>query len=85
MTDEYVITDYEDNEIIIDGPGLITLSDKKVVLRPYKPRPFKEVQYLSDAELEAGKGGTLIADSECYPNYFLIPFKCVKTGKYLIL
>ena len=66
-------------------PGLITLSDEKVTLLPYKPRPFIERTYLSDAELIANAGGTLIADTECYPNYFLISFKCHKTKKYLTL
>ena len=66
-------------------PGLIQLSDEKVTLLPYKPRPFIERPYLSDAELIANAGGTLIADTECYPNYFLISFKCYKTKKYLTL
>ena len=66
-------------------PGLIQLSDEKVTLLPYKPRPFIERPYLSDAELIANAGGTLIADTECYPNYFLISFKCHKTKKYLTL
>src|SRR5690606_22674909 len=36
-------------------------------------------------ELLANAGGTLIVDTETYPNYFLISFKCVKTGKYLVM
>lgn len=66
-------------------PGLITLSDEKVTLLPYKPRPIKPVVYLTDQELLAGSGGTLIGDTETYPNYFLISFKCTKTKKYLVL
>ena len=66
-------------------PGLIELSSEKVTLLPYKPRPFIERPYLSDTELIANAGGTLIADTECYPNYFLISFKCHKTKKYLTL
>jgi hypothetical protein len=66
-------------------PGLIELSSEKVKLRPYKPRPFIERPMLSDAELIQNVGGTLIADTECYPNYFLISFKCHKTKKYLTL
>lgn len=69
----------------MNEPGLIELSDKKVTLLPYKPRPIIERDYLSDDELIANVGGTLIADTECYPNYFLVSFKCHKTKKYLVL
>ena len=69
----------------MNSPGLLTLSDEKVTLRPYKPRPIQPVQYLSDAELTANAGEVLIGDTETYPNYFLISFKCHKTKKYLTL
>lgn len=69
----------------MNQPGLIQLSDEKVTLLPYRPRPIIERSYLLDDELIAGSGGTLIGDTETYPNYFLISFKCIKTGKYLIL
>lgn len=62
--------------------NLIQLSSH-VQLKPCQPRPFIPRQYLSDKELLANAGGTLIEDTECYPNYFIISFKCVKTGKYL--
>jgi len=66
-------------------PGLIQLSDEKVTLRPYKPRPLIERPMLSDDELIANKGGVLISDTEVYLNYFLISFKCHKTKKYYYL
>lgn len=66
-------------------PGLITLSEEKVTLKPFRSRPIKEVQYLSDEELIQNKGGTLIYDVEIFKNYFFIGFKCLNTGKYLTL
>jgi len=74
-----IYDDEEDNE-----PGLITLSDKKVTLLPYHPRPLKEIPLLSDNELLANTGGVLMADTEVYPNYYLCNFKCIKTGKYIV-
>lgn len=68
-----------------DNPGFINLSSKSVTLKPYKPRPFKSVSYLTDHELTSGQGGTLVGDTECFPNYFLVSFKCLKTGKYVVL
>jgi hypothetical protein len=70
---------------MVSDPGLITLSNEKVKLAPYKPRPIVERPMLSDDELIANKGGTLISDTEVYPNYFLISFKCHKTKKYFTL
>lgn len=70
---------------MLNNPGLITLSDEKVTLKPFRSRPIKEVQYLSDEELITNVGGTLIYDVEIFKNYFFIGFKCLKTGKYLTL
>lgn len=67
------------------NPGLLSTQEEKVKLAPYKPRPFIERPMLTDEELIAGAGGTLIADTETYPNYFLVSFKCIKTKKYLVL
>ena len=66
-------------------PGLIQLSDEKVKLLPFKPRPFKDVEWLSDAELVANVGGNMIYDVELFKNYYFIGFKCHKTKKYLTL
>lgn len=49
-------------------------------------REFIPIDYASDVELSTygGLGYTMIFDIECYVNYFLIGFKCVETGKYVI-
>jgi hypothetical protein len=69
----------------LDDEGFISFSEAKVKLNPYKPRPFKSVEYMTDEEIRAGAGGTLVYDTENYINYFLIAFKCIKTGKYIRL
>lgn len=55
--------------------------DKSVKLKPYIPRDFKPREYMTDAELINGTGGTLLGDVECYENYFLIAFKDYTTKK----
>lgn len=69
----------------MNEPGLIQFTDEKVTLKPFLPRPIKEVEWLSDAELLANVGGTMIYDVEIFKNYFFIGFKCLTTNKYLIL
>lgn len=71
----------------MNPPGLIQTNntDEKVTLKPFRPRPIKEVAYLSDEELVANRGGTLIYDIELFKNYYFIGFKCLKTLKYLTL
>jgi hypothetical protein len=63
----------------LTSDGLITL-DKKAQLKPYQPRPFKPVHFLTDEEITANAGGTLFLNVESYPNYFLITFKLHKGG-----
>lgn len=63
----------------LNTDGLITL-DKKAQLKPYQPRPFKPVHFLTDEEITANAGGTLFLNVESYPNYFLITFKLHKGG-----
>lgn len=70
---------------MLTDPGLITLSDEKVTLKPFRSRPIVERSILSDAELIANKGGTLIYDVELFKNYYFIGFKCHKTKKYFTL
>lgn len=67
----------------LDAEGFLSLEPNKVQLRPYQPRPFKPVSYITDAELQANIGKTLFVDIENYKNYFLIAFK--GWGKYHIL
>lgn len=66
----------------LNSEGLITL-ERRVELLPYKPRPFIEREFLSDAELLANVGKNAYFDIETYPNYCLISFKIA--GKYLCL
>src|SRR5687767_9306997 len=70
---------------LLNEEGLIELTEQKVKLNPYQPRPFKPVQYMTDEEIINGAGGTLLVDTEDYPNYFLIAFKDIKTKKYIRL
>lgn len=70
---------------MLNADGLIELSaTSAVTLKPYKPRPFKAVEYITEQELNAGVGGTAIVDIELYKNYYLIGFKFTN-GKYLAL
>lgn len=57
--------------------------DKTPVLRPYTPRALIPYELMTDAEITNGAGGTLIVDSECYSNYFLIAFRDHKTKKVI--
>ncbi len=66
-----------------DQLGRIKLSNA-VQLRPYVPREPLHYEIMSDQEILAGSGGTLVVDIEAYPNYFLIAFKDLKTGKIII-
>lgn len=67
----------------MDNEGFLTLGKTKLL--PYKPRPFKPVEYMTNQEILDGAGGTLIVDIEKYENYYLIGFKDVKTKKYIQL
>lgn len=69
----------------MNSPGLLEISEHKVTLKPFRPRPIKPVQYLTDQELIEGAGGTLIVDVELFKNYFFIGFKCIKRNKYYVL
>lgn len=68
----------------LDENGLITF-DKSVSLLPYKPRPFKEREYMTDAEILTNAGSTLFLNVESYPNYFLISFKLHTQNKFIQL
>ena len=65
-----------------DENGFLILGKNTVTLKPYIPRPFKQVEWMTDEELVNGAGGYLITDSELHPNFFFIGFKNVHTGKY---
>lgn len=69
----------------LNKEGLIELTEQKITLKPYKPRSFKQIEYMTNQEILSGVGETLVFDTENYTNYFLIAFKNIKTGKYIKL
>ena len=66
----------------LDTIGRLTL-DKAIKLNPYVPRSSVQREAMTDDELMQLAGDTLVIDSECYHNYFLIAFKHLKTGKII--
>lgn len=64
--------------------SLISL-DRLAQLKPYKPRPFIEREFMTDAEIQASVGSTLFLNVESYSNVFLITFKLHKTEKFIQL
>jgi len=66
----------------LNSEGLI-IFEKEVELLPYKPRPFKQREFLTDAEILANVGGTLFLNVESYPNYFLVTFKLHAANKFI--
>jgi hypothetical protein len=70
--------------ISLDDDNRLIISDK-VQLKPYRARPFVSRQLMTEAEILAGAGGDLVLDGEFYPNYALIGFKHVQSGKYIFL
>jgi hypothetical protein len=68
----------------LNSEGLITL-DRKVELLPYKPRPFVEREFMSDAEIVENAGSTLFLNVESYPNYFVITFKLHGFNKFFTI
>jgi hypothetical protein len=68
----------------LNSEGLITL-DRKVELLPYKPRPFVEREFMSDAEIVDNAGSTLFLNVESYPNYFVITFKLHGFNKFFTI
>lgn len=64
--------------------GFLTIADK-LQLKPYKSRPFKAIQYITEAELNANIGTTAIVDVELYKNFYIVSFKFIAINKYLVL
>ena len=69
--------------LLLNKENKIILNTEKVKLKPYVARPFLKYELMSDQELLAGSGGTMMVDTECYPNFFLISFKDIKTKKII--
>ena len=65
-----------------DGKILI---DNTVQLKPYTPREPIVWEAMSDDEIMQYAGTDLVVDTESYPNYFLIAFKHLLTGKIIII
>lgn len=65
-----------------DDDGRLVIG-KGVTLKPYTPRPFLPYELMSDQELRANAGGTLVFDSEFYWNYALIAFRDIVTDKVI--
>lgn len=57
----------------------------RVTINPYLGRSVKPVEFMSDADITSGAGGTLIFDTELYENYFLIAFKDYKTKRVYLM
>lgn len=68
----------------LNSEGLITSEGNRVNLKPYKPRPFKAVEFMTDAELSSSVGQIAIVDIELYKNFYIVSFK-FQNGKYLVL
>lgn len=64
--------------------GLITL-DRSAQLKPYRPRSFIEREFMTDAEIQANVGGTLLVDIELYQNYYCCNFKLHTKNKFIVL
>jgi len=56
-----------------------------VVLKPYVARPLIQYEIATLDELVAGAGGTMVFDTECFSNFFMIAFKNIETRKVTIL
>ncbi len=65
-----------DNKIIV-GKG--------VKLKPYTPREYLSRTYMTENEIRSHAGDDIILDTECFPNYYMIGFKHVRTGNYFSL
>ena len=68
----------------LDSDGYVIIG-KGVTLKPYKPRPILPREYMTENELRAAAGGDIILDGEYFPNYQMMGFKHVQSGKYIRL
>lgn len=66
----------------LDEDGYLVIG-KSVTLKPYKPRPMLPREYMSEHELRSSAGGDIILDGEYFPNYHMMGFKHVQSGKYI--
>lgn len=68
----------------LDSDGRIVIG-KGVTLKPYRPRPMLPREYITENEIRNAAGGDLILDGEYFPNYQMVGFKHVQSGKYIQL
>lgn len=68
----------------LDLDGRIILG-KGVTLKPYQPREYLPREYMTENEIRANAGGDIILDGEYFPNYAMMGFKHVQSGKYIRL
>lgn len=69
---------------MIDQNGFVVAKSQRVVDKRATnlERELKHVDYFTYEEwLAVPAGSVFIYDTECYPNYWLIAFKCIKTNK----
>lgn len=66
----------------LDEDGYLVIG-KGVTLKPYRPRPILPREYMSEHELRSSAGGDIILDGEYFPNYHMMGFKHVQSGKYI--
>src|SRR6202012_6202256 len=67
----------DDDKRLIIGKG--------VKLLPYKPREYLPRQYMTENEIRSHAGDDIILDGEYFPNYSMMGFKHVQSGKYIRL
>jgi hypothetical protein len=58
---------------------------KGVKLKPYQPRAYLPRQYLTENEIRSYSGSDIILDGEYFPNFSMMGFKHVQSGKYFRL
>lgn len=68
--------------MLFDDTGRIIIG-KGVQLKPYQLKPLRPYILSTEDEIRDNAGGTLIFDSEFYPNYTLIAFRDIKTDKII--
>lgn len=70
--------------MILDDDNRLIIG-KSVKLNPYKPRPIIPRVYMTENEIRDNAGSELAVDAESYPNFFLVGFKHLQSGKYINL
>lgn len=61
------------------------ITEKRVSLLPYTPRPIIPREFMTESDIVSNAGSELAFDVECYPNFFTVGFKHVKSGKFIKL